>query len=80
MLKLNTDPPERARTTTDPPYTPVLDAYLGFHNEWSGQRSQPGSVQWLLDAVGRHAIAEEGALAQYEYLRIARAVIRSLRW
>lgn len=56
---------------TDPLYTPVIDGYSGFSTEWSSQRSRPGTVEWLLDAVERHAIAEQDALAQYEYLRTA---------
>ena len=44
---------------------------LGLSYEWSTQRSRPGTVEWLLDAVERHAIAEQDALAQYEYLRTA---------
>jgi len=56
---------------TDPLYAPVIDGYSGFPTEWSKPRFQPGSVEWLLDAVQRHAIAEQDSLAQYEYLRTA---------
>jgi hypothetical protein len=56
---------------TDPLYPPPIDSNAGFPVEWSRHRSQPGSVEWLLDAVERHAIAEQDALAQYEYLRTA---------
>jgi rubrerythrin len=55
---------------TDPTYTPVIDGFSGFPipTESHSQRPEPGSVEWLLDAVERHARAEQDALAQYEYL------------
>ncbi|HEY2596126.1 MAG TPA: hypothetical protein VGK33_19720 [Chloroflexota bacterium] len=53
---------------TDPMDTPVLDRQSGFPTEWSKPPSRPGSVEWLLDAVQRHATAEQDALARYEYL------------
>ena len=56
---------------TDPMYTPVIDGYSGLPIESRTQRPTPGSVEWLLDAVERHAIAEQDALEQYEYLRTA---------
>ncbi len=56
---------------TDSRYKPVIDGYSGFPTEWTTHRSRSGSVEWLLDAVERHAIAEKDALAQYEYLRTA---------
>jgi hypothetical protein len=56
---------------TDPMYTPAFDGYSGFPTEWSKQPAQPGSVEWLLDAVERHAMSEQDALAQYEYVRTA---------
>jgi rubrerythrin len=56
---------------TDPQYTPVIAGYTGFPIESHAHRPSPGSVEWLLDAVERHAIAEQDALAQYEYLRTA---------
>jgi hypothetical protein len=47
----------------------VMDGYSGLpvdtHQE-HGPRS--GSIEWLLDAVERHAQAESDALEQYEYL------------
>jgi hypothetical protein len=58
---------------TDQGYTPVIDGYSGFPTEWSKPRPRAGSVEWLLDAVERHAAAEQDALAQYEYLRAASA-------
>jgi hypothetical protein len=59
------------QTMTDPLYTPVIDGFSGFPTEWSNQPSRPGTVEWLLDAVERHALAEQDALMQYEYLRTA---------
>ena len=56
---------------TDRLYTPVIEAYSGFPIESHAHRPPAGSVEWLLDAVARHAIAEQDALAQYEYLRTA---------
>ena len=56
---------------TDPLYTPVIEAYSGFPIESHAHRPPAGSVEWLLDAVARHGIAEQDALAQYEYLRTA---------
>jgi hypothetical protein len=56
---------------TDPTYTPVIDGYSGFPVEPNTPGPVPGSVEWLLDAVARHAQAEQDALAQYEYLRTA---------
>jgi len=52
-------------------YAPVVDGYSGFPVESRGHDRQQGSVEWLLDAVERHALAEEDALTQYEYLRTA---------
>jgi hypothetical protein len=47
----------------------VVDGFSGLpvdtHQE-HGHR--PGSIEWLLDAVERHAQAESDALEQYEYL------------
>lgn len=56
---------------TDSMYTPVVDGYSGLPIELGTPRPRVGSVEWLLDAVERHAIAEQDALAQYEYLRTA---------
>jgi rubrerythrin len=56
---------------TDPLYAPVIEGYSGFPIESHTQRPAAGSVEWLLDAVERHAIAEQDALAQYEHLRTA---------
>jgi rubrerythrin len=56
---------------TDPIYTPVIDGYSGFPLESQSARPNTGSVEWLLDAVDRHANAEREALEQYEYLRTA---------
>jgi rubrerythrin len=56
---------------TDPMYTQLIDGYSGFPIEARVQRPASGSVEWLLDAVERHATAERDALAQYEYLRTA---------
>lgn len=56
---------------TDPLYTPVVDSYSGFPVESRAHGPKAGSAEWLLDAVERHATAEQDALAQYEYLRNA---------
>jgi hypothetical protein len=56
---------------TDSQYTPVIDGYSGFPTEWSTQQRRTGTVETLLDAVERHAAAEQDSLAQYEYLRTA---------
>lgn len=56
---------------TDPLYTPVIDGYSGFPAEPSKQQLRSGTVEALLDSLERHAIAEQNALAQYEYLRTA---------
>jgi rubrerythrin len=56
---------------TDQLYSPVIDGYSGFPTEWSTHQSRIGTVEALLDAVERHANAEQDALAQYEYLRTA---------
>ncbi len=47
----------------------IADGYTGFPVETKplyGHR--PGTVEWLLDAVERHASAERDALDQYEYI------------
>jgi rubrerythrin len=56
---------------TDPMNTPVIEGYTGFPIESREHQPRPGSAEWLLDAVERHGIAEQDALAQYEYLRTA---------
>jgi rubrerythrin len=56
---------------TDPMYMPVIEGYSGFPIEAHEHHATPGSVEWLLDAVERHAIAEQESLAQYESLRTA---------
>jgi rubrerythrin len=52
----------------------IADGYSGFPVETKplfGQR--PGTVEWLLNAVERHATAEKDALEQYEYIGTASA-------
>jgi rubrerythrin len=52
----------------------VADTYSGLPVETKplfGQR--PGTVEWLLDAVERHATAEQDALEQYAYIGTASA-------
>jgi hypothetical protein len=56
---------------TDPVYMPVIEGYSGFPVAPREHQSIPGSVEWLLDAVERHVLAEQESLAQYEYLRTA---------
>lgn len=50
----------------------VADSYSGFPVETQplyGHR--PGTIEWLLDAVERHANAERDALDQYEHIAVA---------
>jgi rubrerythrin len=50
----------------------IADGFSGFPVETKplfGRR--PGTVEWLLDAVERHAAAEQDALDQYEYIGTA---------
>ena len=52
----------------------IAEGYSGFPVETKplfGQR--PGTVEWLLNAVERHATAEQDALEQYEYIGTASA-------
>jgi rubrerythrin len=47
----------------------IMDSYSGFPLNTQplfGQR--PGTVEWLLDAVQRHANAEQDALVEYEHI------------
>lgn len=50
----------------------LVDTYSGFpvasRPTYGPQR---GTVEWLLEAIERHATAEEGALEQYEHLATA---------
>src|SRR5262245_61090361 len=52
-------------------YIPVIDGFTGFPVGPDGQGPTSGSVEWLLDAVERHATAEQEALELYDYLRTA---------
>jgi len=56
---------------TESIYTPVVDAFTGFPVESNTHRPASGTVEWLLDAVERHAVAEQDSLQMYEYLRTA---------
>ena len=52
----------------------IAEGYSGFPVETKplfGHR--PGTVEWLLDAVERHATAEQDALEQYVYIGTASA-------
>lgn len=53
---------------TESAYTPLVDGYTGLPIETRKERFAPGTADWLLDAVERHALAEEDALSQYEYI------------
>jgi hypothetical protein len=53
----------------NPARMPVIDGYSGFPVDARPQQPVPNSVEWLLEAVERHAMAERDALAQYESLR-----------
>ena len=51
---------------------PFIDGYSGFPIETRPEHgAQRGTVEWLLDAVERHATAETDALDQYEYIATA---------
>jgi rubrerythrin len=56
--------------TAQSAYTPVIDGFSGFPIQSASERhgAAPGSIEWLMDAVERHALAERDALDQYEYL------------
>ena len=56
---------------TESAYTPIVDGYTGLPIERRNERFAPGSAEWLLDAVERHALAEEDALDQYDYIGTA---------
>lgn len=50
-------------------YAPFVDGYSGFPVETRSEHGPArGSVEWLLDAIERHANAEQDALDQYESL------------
>src|SRR5690348_13324237 len=51
----------------------LIDGYAGLPIETRPERPGPmvGTVEWLLDAVERHANAEQDALDQYEYIGTA---------
>ena len=47
----------------------LVDGYSGFPIEIEPERrAKAGTIEWLLDAVERHALAETDALDQYQYL------------
>jgi len=51
---------------------PLIEGYSGFPTETRQEhRPMPGSIEWLLNAVDRHAAAEQDALEQYVYLATA---------
>jgi rubrerythrin len=54
---------------TPAPETLLMDGYFGLpaHSE-PATGPRPGTIEWLLDVVERHAIAEADALEQYEEL------------
>jgi hypothetical protein len=53
-------------------YAPVIDGYSGFPIETRPAHGlTPGTIEWLLDAVERHAIAEQDALQHYEFIGTA---------
>jgi hypothetical protein len=54
---------------TPGPETPLVDGFYGLPVKVKQEYGpQPGTVEWLLHAVERHANAEAGALVQYEQL------------
>jgi len=56
---------------TDSLYAQILDGLSGYPLGPQPGNLAPGTVEHLLDAVERHATAEQDALAQYEYLQSA---------
>jgi hypothetical protein len=59
-------------TMSDLTYAPLIDGYSGFPIEAKPERGpQRGSVEWLLEAVERHAAAERDTLDQYESIGTA---------
>jgi rubrerythrin len=52
------------------PDVPLVPGFSGLpvHTEPTSPGPQPGSVEWLLDAIERHSAAEADALGQYEYV------------
>ena len=57
---------------SDVTYGSVIDGYSGFPIEARPEHGpQRGTVEWLLNAVERHASAERDALDQYEYIGTA---------
>jgi hypothetical protein len=47
----------------------LIDGYSGFPIEVEpDRRSRAGTIEWVLDAVERHALAEADALDQYEFI------------
>jgi rubrerythrin len=47
----------------------IADEYSGFPVQTQPRFGhRPGTIEWLLDAVERHAKAEQQALDQYEYI------------
>ena len=50
----------------------VADGYSGFPVDMQEHYGPaPGTIEWLFDAVQRHATAEQDALDQYEYIGTA---------
>jgi rubrerythrin len=70
MLKRTNTPGERIMS--DLTQARFIDGYSGFPLETRSEHgAQRGTVEWLLDAVERHATAEADALDQYEYIATA---------
>src|SRR6266567_3350680 len=69
---LNRTTPPGDRTMSDVTYSSVIDGYSGFPIEARPEHGpQRGTVEWLLNAVERHASAERDALDQYDYIGTA---------
>src|SRR5262249_34230776 len=50
----------------------LVEGYAGLPVETEPTHGpQPGTIEWVLDAVERHALAEEDALEQYMYIGTA---------
>jgi hypothetical protein len=59
-------------TFTTGPETPLIDGFSGLPIRVNQEHGpQPGTVEWLLNAVERHASAEADALVQYEQLAVS---------
>jgi hypothetical protein len=60
---------EKTMSITPGPQTPIIDGFYGLPLKTKETHGpEPGTVEWLLNAVEHHASAEADALVQYEQL------------